>query len=456
MVDQLQRLCSCYDKVYQRVEMKKNRKQDAFRGLSVALPAGMKLSVPYNHQTDLLEALEEISGYLAYLFLPFHPDTSLSGRAYSGSQTGRGYASELNRVAKWCARTGTGMNLVANAPAWAVDHQKVASTAARLRDKVERLKVTFADLLAARETRRLAPWLEIGVSCLADVQTPVQAMWWREQVGATHLTVSREINRKPDRLSALKDCGMILSVVSFDDCVPGCQVRGRHFIPKKVGSKNKGSLGTFVAACDPGNIDVRLNRPWLLAQKEILPGHLQHLDGIIPEIKVSGRDMDTMEVIRRIGLYLEANSLSHPNGYYSEPLYAWQHLAKCARNCPDCQWCAENILSGSDSAGSAIRSAMKCSSEEAQASVTLTGPDGAAIRLWIEPENPSRPPLCSVAGLGIYFRVLKSVELETAETLVRYVANLLRKSKKEIDQQELLAAVTRFSLPGGFHFSDRE
>jgi hypothetical protein len=400
----------------------------------------MKLSVPYNHKPALLDALREIADRLAYIYLPFHPDVALSARIFSGATSIRGYSAELRRVAGFCTETGIGMNLVANAPAWAVDAAAVVRTAKRIQDQVPRLKVTFADLLAAREVHRQAPGIEIAVSCLADVQTPVQALWWREQAGAQHLTVSRAVNRQPDRLKALAGTGLNLSMVAFDECVPGCQVLGRHFQP----AAGKGRLGTFVGACDPGNIEVRLKRPWLLAQKEVLPGHLRHLEGIIPEVKVSGRDQDTGEVLRRVRLYLEAESLTHPNGYYTEPPEAWAYLAKCDRNCPDCTWCREHLQLHSD----AERTARSSATQRADWKASFVTPGGGRVQLWIQPVQSDRPPLRTVGGRGIYYTSRGAVGENEIESLVDHVAGLLE--KKPFRSRTLDTALKQSLLPAGF------
>lgn len=404
----------------------------------------MKLSVPYNHQADLLDALEDISEHLAYLFLPFHPAASLSARAFTGQDSFDDYASELRQIARWCEQNGLGMNLLANAPAWAVDAEKVARTIVDLTEQVSRLKTTFADLRAARATKRLLPWMEVGVSCLADVQTPIQAMWWQQEAGATGLAVSREINRRPGMIEALAKTGMSLSLVAFDDCVPGCQVGSRHFVPPAAGDDGQ-CLGKFLAACDPANVQVRKARPWLLAQKEILPGHLKHLQGIVDEIKISGRNMSTAEIMRRIELYLQAESLTHPNGLYSEPPSAWQHIAACDRNCTDCQWCEQNL----------VWSGQAESRDENRFGFILEGPHDAALQIWIAPEDPNKPPMYAVEGLGIYFKEPKSMAQSLVEALLGLVAKELERSCAKFSGEVFLDSLREAELPGGFFVSDK-
>ncbi len=417
--------------------------------MKVALPKGMKLSVPYNHRLDLLEALNPFSRYLAFLFLPFHPTASLSARAFTGRDSINLYELELIRVANWCQNAGVGLNLLANAPSWALDPEKVSDTLVGLRAEVSKLKVTFADLHAAREVKSLIPWLSVGVSCLADVQTPVGAMWWQQEVSATALTVSREINRAPRILKALAKSGMTLSVVAFDDCVPGCQARSRHFVPAGDGDK-KNSLGRFVAACDPGSLAVRKSRPWLLAQKEILPGHLKYLQGIVPEIKISGRNMSTSEIMRRVGLYLEAESLTHPNGFYSEPDSAWQHIAACDRDCPNCNWCEDNLLFEKDVCEACV--AHSAADSENKAGILLKNRKGLAIRIWLAIRDPNRPPACMAKGMGVYYKVSGDVEPSVIQDVIERVAGLLEEHSGDVTERVFLDSMSGMDFPGDFRF----
>lgn len=383
----------------------------------------MKLSVPYNQQPDLLDALEPLAPHISFLYLPFHPAVALSARTFTGTRDAQRYARDLDAVARWCARADLGMNLVANAPHWAVDAKGVARELERLRGLVAPLKVTFADLLAARAVRKLAPWVELSVSCLADVQTPVQALMWKEQAGATHLVVSREVNRRPDKLAALARTGMTLGVVSFDDCVPGCQARSCHFRPAPKGA-------AFSGKCDPGSSAIRRSQPWKLAQKELLPAHLRRLEGVIGEVKIAGRDVSTHEVLRRAMLYLEGRSLEHPNGYYREPASAWKKIASCDRECARCGWCEENLdwapLTEGGGEGARPRPAHE---------VRVPTPEGGSVRLWLEPVG-ERQPLRAVAGWGICYASGDAAQ-PVVDALVARVARALERSGAPIRPERL-------------------
>ncbi|MBI5489725.1 MAG: hypothetical protein HY905_20495 [Deltaproteobacteria bacterium] len=411
-------------------------------GVRVGLPAGIRLSVPYNHDPALLDAIEPVAAHLAGIYLPVHPTAAASGRAFRGPASPAAYLAELRRVARRCRRMGLGLSLLANVPGWAVDSRAVARTAAALRGEVDRLRVTLADLAAARRVREAAPWLAIGVSTLADVRTPVEACWWRDEVGATFLTVSREVNRRPDALARLAATGLRLGVVSYDDCVPGCQFRLTHVLPDRPGGRRRGWATS--PRCLAG--ELRRARPWLLAQKEILPGHLRHLAGLVEEVKISGRDQETAEVLRRLRLYLEARSLDHPSDLYSEPPGAWRRIAACDRECHRCSWCADHLrtlaplFAGDDDAGP--RGA------PGRPSIDLRGPRGARIRVTLGPVHPDRPPLCAAGGMGLYYRADGAVDGAVVEAVLGRIAERLEKAGGRV--AEGLAAAAAGPLPGGF------
>jgi hypothetical protein len=166
----------------------------------------------------------------------------------------------------------------------------------------------------------------------------------------------------------------------------------------------------------------------MLAQKEILPGHLKHLTGSISEVKIAGRDVPTAEVLRRAGLYLEARSLEHPNGYYREPANAWGKIARCGRDCPDCGWCSERLLwrplQNRDGLGAPDMP------REQQFRLKL--PRGGTICLWLEPAGSSKPALRTVSGYGIYYAADKDVKPSLVEEIIARAAEALTASAKTI------------------------
>ncbi|HEY3358555.1 MAG TPA: hypothetical protein VGQ83_35230 [Polyangia bacterium] len=329
----------------------------SLEGVRVNLPPHVKLAVPYNHDPAVLEALGAVARHVACVYAPVPPAAAPTGRPFRGPRSGRAYVTELKWLARRCAELGIGLNLIANCGHLAADPQRLVAAAAAVRDVVPRLRLTLADLWLAMDVRERAPWLELSVSCLACVATPVEALWWREQVGATHLVVARDVNRQPDRLEALATSGMTLGTVCCDICAPGCQLVHHHSWPVPPPARSTGAARRRAwqyhdtgSRCPQHHMT--RTRPWLVAQKEFLPGHLRHLPRAVTEVKITGREQGTKTLLDRVRAYLEAESLTHPVLGYTEPPEAWDHLAHCDRSCLTCSWCAEHIqLRGSTAPG---------------------------------------------------------------------------------------------------------
>lgn len=420
----------------------------------VGLPHAMRLSVPYNHDLGLLDALRPALEWIASLYVAPHPSLALSARPYHGPETARGALEELRTLARWCAEHTVQLNLVANAPGGLADPTGLRRAALTLRDQGTQVQVTFADLPGAERFRHTADDqathpIEVGISCLAQVERPLQALWWRERVNATSLTLSREINRRPQEIARLADLGLTLGVVAFDDCVPDCQSRLHHYQRDASGNL------TFRGACAAGSAAVRRERPWLLARKEILPAHLWALAPWISVVKVSGRDQPTEEVLRRIALYLEARSLDHPNGWYSEPPEAWDHLATCDGRCHACDWCAEHLRwaprTTKSSAPTSTR--RRVDHDEALWSGRFRGPDGAEVTLTLQPLHPRRPPLRQIGEHGLYYRA-QSNQAPNLERLVHHVAGLLERLDAPPDglADALTERLHETPLPGDYRY----
>jgi collagenase-like PrtC family protease len=96
--------------------------------------------------------------------------------------------------------------------------------------------------------------------------------------------------------------------------------------------------------CRPCMLDVRRDYYWLAAQKEVLPGSLRHLEGIVDLVKLQGRNWITEDIAQAVESYAEMKSLSNP--YFAEPPEAWDQITSCDRVCERCGWCEENIVQG--------------------------------------------------------------------------------------------------------------
>jgi ferredoxin len=294
----------------------------------------MSLSVPWNHDPALLAALEPALPWISSLFLPFHPSLAGSARPWRGPEPAA-YEREVAGLAEWAHRHGKSLVFAANVPGARINPAAMAEQLHRLAAGGLGLRLTLADAWAAAQMRRcLDPRVVIGASTLANIALPGQARPWIEEVGCRHITVAREINRRPREIQAIRDLGVSIGVVLCDECVPWCPFLSFHHCPEPGGQEG---------GCSPGSLAALRRRPWLLCLKELLPGHLRQLEGLVEEAKIPGRDYPTHRIVRLVRLYLRGQSLEHPSGYYEEPPELAERLASCDRLCERCGDCARLV-----------------------------------------------------------------------------------------------------------------
>jgi collagenase-like PrtC family protease len=311
----------------------------------------MKLALPWNHDARLLDALAPYAAFVDSMYLPFHPSVALSGRDWAGPDAINDYRREIALVCARLAAWSAGLTLVANLPGAPVDVRAVVDEALRFADVVPRVRIKLGDPEVARAVAQLVPAsIEIGVSCLANVATAQQAFYWKELAGARYVAVAREINRLPSALAAIKAVGLTVGIVPYDGCIPQCPFSLSHLTRGRVDRGVDGCVDRHTlrldSRCFAAVRALRARQPTILASKEVLPGHLQHLVGLVDEIKLPGREQPTERIVSDLRQYLQATSLAHPHGAYVEPAEAWEHLLTCDRRCFACSYCADHLQLG--------------------------------------------------------------------------------------------------------------
>lgn len=387
--------------------------QDKERGSGAPvdnMPRSMAFSVPWNHDPELLERLEPFAHRMENIYLPFHPSVGQSSRIWAGPEDAAGYRAEVDRVAAWTADRGIGLVMVTNVQGLGVEGDALVEEVRRVSEKAARLRLTFVDAtIAARLKARLLPHAAIGVSVFANVMTAVQALFWKEVAGASFITVAREINRRPAPLADIKSLGLNTGIVTCDECIPFCPFYSHHLDPQGV-------EGFTVGRCSPESVGLLAERPWLIAQKEVLPGHLRHLDGLVDEVKIPGRDQPTDKLVGLLEAYLEATSLVHPAGFYEEPPELWDVLSDCDRRCHDCAVCAETIRVHKDATQTRATKLGKRDVPPADAPPAapagplgtpgtpwrFVDPEGRRAEVWLEPAG-GHHALAEVQGYAVYY-----------------------------------------------------
>ncbi len=418
------------------------------------MPGSMKLSVPWNHDLGFLERLEPMAPHMANIYMPFHPGICGTSRVWRGPEEEAAYREEVDRVAAWTADRGLGLVLVANILGRAVQRSALVEEVRRVAGRAGKLRLTFTDAVtAARIRSRLPDRVDVGASVLANVASAIQALYWQEAAGASFITVAREVNRRPGVLEDIRSLGLRTGLVTCDECIPFCPFYTHH-----LGRGDE--RGFVVATCSPETACILASRPWLIAQKEVLPGHLRHLDGLVDEVKIPGREQPTDRLIELMTAYLCARSLVHPTGYYEEPPDLWDVISTCDLRCHDCTTCAEMIHPLMDEAqmcaiklGRQSEEAQSAEGEPLPGAGTLDAPwrfvnaEGRVVEIWLEPAG-GRRPLRQVGGLAVFYRC-PGKEVPGVAELIHAVGDILEASRHGTPAAPARLVAPTAGWPGG-------
>lgn len=414
------------------------------------MPAGMTISFPWNHDLGLLDALDSRQHQFERLYAPFFVGVAPSSRGWGGPTNRSAYMAEMEEVCSALRAWNKGLTLVSNVAPWQVHRDSLVEDALYIRARVPRLRVVFSDLDTALGVVRRLEGIEMGVSTMAKVSTVGEALLWRELAGASIVTVSRSVNRKPAVLEAIRDAGVAVSVVAFDNCIPNCPFEAHHLVFGAEGGADCSSL-VFRNSCHPESLRLTEERPYLMARKEILPGHLRHLAGIVSEVKIAGREKPTVEILRFLDLYTEGTSLAHPEMPYCEPPEAWDKVASCNENCPTCGYCERAIaVPGGQQSG--ISEVPATTPAEIRPSnvpglYRFVRADGAQVEVGVYPKGPHRA-IREVQGRAIYYRGTGATDDECVQLLHAVADALVAAGYDEVQQPT--PTLRRQPWPSGF------
>ena len=434
-------------------------------GGTIGLPQGMWISLPWNHDHALLEGLDPHGKGVGYLYLPFHPTITASGRRWVGPESPDAYREEVDEVARHARRWDAGISLLANLSPWPVDVRALAKEAQRVAAQVPRVKVVFADISAARRARPHLEGIQIAVSCTANVFSPVQASYWRDLAGASLITMGREVNRRREILAAIKHLGVDIGVVAYDGCIPYCPFKSHH-LSTSLGTDHSPDYCVLRFNCGCHGIPSQLwkEAPQLLASYTILPGHLSRYVGLVDEVKLPGRNLDTEHIIQSFHAYLGARSMEHPRGLYVEPEEAWEHIERCDRSCLDCDYCKDHLQFPPMEAEKAAMNTVEHDGGNAhpgehrhvsapEPGWRFTREQGPSVRIRCEPLG-ERPVIREVGGEAVAYNITEGVMHPDVVTLVHAVADYLQQCSHCADVSSGVG-LPDGSWPAGFVLADQ-
>lgn len=309
---------------------------DAAPGAIVPLSdLDITLSLPYNHDPAYPQWLDGAAEGVSEVYFPIHADFARTARPWAGPTAVTDYRAELRRLADVLARHGITPNLVVNLPVWDDSRPLVTGEVGVMSELFgPTLVVTLSDYPLARDLRGAFPDLHLGVSCAAQIATARHARYWIDGVGARDIVISREINRRPRAIAAVRSQGARIKMVLDDSCLSECPSMLSHTALMMVCDASGGGAPCMMQ-------EERDARPWLVALKDVVPALLPRYAGLVDVAKIEGRARSLDEIARKRQLYLETSSWAHPHGDYVEPPDAFDRIAQCGRVCEDCGWCAE-------------------------------------------------------------------------------------------------------------------
>lgn len=302
-------------------------------------PHGIPLALPYNHDPAWPDWIIDHAQGVSEVYLPIHIRYGPTARPWAGPADLHAYHQELRPLARALERVEVRANLVINLPVWTGGRDGIPSEVGRMVQLFgPRMSVTLTDFPLARELRAAFPSLPLSVSSGAQIATARQARYWVDGVGVDSIVVSREINRRPQAIALVKaqgrgPGGLGIKVVLDDACLPECPSLVSHMALMGQCDHAAGRGACMMSA-------ERIDRPWLVAQKDLVPALLHRYVGLVDVAKVEGRARSLAEIARKRALYLEGESWEHPQGHYIEPPQAQAWIEACDRICEDCGWCA--------------------------------------------------------------------------------------------------------------------
>ena len=312
----------------------------------------MRFSVPYNHQPDYADKVIQPFGHVIHdVYLPIHVSVAATGRPWRGPHSRSAYDDQLDQLAHACEPFGISYSFIANLP------PETPAQGISLVDEVLRLHERFPSAHFGLVSYELAvqlhktnPDIELYPSTVVHITNPTAAWYWKTHVGAKSVVLCRSINKRPEIIRAIKRTGLKVRMVINDRCVPSCPAELEHVTYVRrydyLGLSWPGKPDPMQGECRPEVCRLKKQNRWFIAQKDVLPGHLHHLEGLVDYVKLAGRQHDST----KIAAELERNALMeeldnpHPVFPYSEPPEAYEKLTTCDRVCDLCGWCHENLV----------------------------------------------------------------------------------------------------------------
>ena len=297
---------------------------------------GMKLAVPYNHDRQLIAALEPWATSIAEIFIPAPLDVTGTFRPWNGPDPTE-YRVLIPDIVARAGRLGFEVNMAINAPYVPLGDQGRVAEYVRTASDQGVASFTIGDLHLAERVRDLCPDLLLVASATADIGHVMRARHWVRQAGVSRIVPSRSLNKNLVALGHIAALGVEVEIIPNEQCLPSCPYIFQHSMT--TGLRDSFDESDF-QACSMMCLEMKVQAPWEQWQTEIVPASIPRYAGLTNLIKLAGRDSTTREILNEVDRFtrLESSSALMLTGYV-EPADAFDHIVACDRVCERCGWC---------------------------------------------------------------------------------------------------------------------
>jgi hypothetical protein len=309
--------------------------------MSKLAEAGMKLSVPFNHDRALIGELVPYASIINSIYFPPPPGIMGTGRPWRGPEE-KEYDKELPDIISEIQQMGVAPELLLNS-IWndVKEYASIISFVERMMALGVR-RVIIADMHLATTLRGKYPDISYSVSCVAFVHNAMRAGYWRDYAGADRIIIDPSINKNLTKIREIAKLGFEIEIMPVNSCMPWCPFQAQHYFAVSRDTEIYAGTGMRIEAfCKPmRNTPDIMWRQYII---EVVPGDLTRYACLASLVKIAGRDDLTSKILRRIELYSECSSRYHPDENYLEPEEVFDIVASCG-DCVSCGRCKDIFM----------------------------------------------------------------------------------------------------------------
>jgi tetratricopeptide (TPR) repeat protein len=322
------------------------------RKYKTILDLGLKISVPFNNDINLIKQIIPLKSYIDSLYLPPHfsvfpfPASADKFKNYRTNwkdfKNDKKYNELLSYIISKLKQNNIKTRLILNSIVF--DFQEILDRWPNSR-LFKNLKyfcsnsdleyVTVADLPLARRINSSFPSLKITMSTNAFINNFERLSYWLEHINNIEgVTLDIKINKNLEIIKDIKQASKLKITLINELCLTNCPYRETHTILNDLGLCQNHFEG----------ISKYKMMPWLAyCSTALTPYNLRFYKGIIDYLKLVDRNSSTKTILFSLNHYIfNINSRKYViagRGSGEEPENIFQKVSTCDRHCDQCNYC---------------------------------------------------------------------------------------------------------------------